>query len=51
MAPDELADALAWLARNTKEVKELAEPALNRRILTAETGRLDGTEPPHVRGP
>jgi integrase len=43
MAPGELEDALAWLERNTKEVKELADPALSRRILTAATSRLDGT--------
>jgi integrase len=43
MAPGELEEALAWLARNTKEVKDLADPALSRRILTAATSRLDGS--------
>jgi integrase len=41
MAPGELGDALIWLARNTKEVKELADSALSRQVLTAATTRLD----------
>ena len=43
MAPGELGDALVWLARNTKEVKELTDAALSRQILNATTSRLDGT--------
>jgi integrase len=43
MAPGELGDALVWLARNTKEVKELTDAALSRQILNAATSRLDGT--------
>jgi integrase len=43
MAPGELGDALIWLARNTREVKELADPALSRQVLTAATSRLDGS--------
>jgi hypothetical protein len=43
MAPGQLEDALAWLTRNTKEVNELAEPALSRRILSAATSRPDGS--------
>jgi hypothetical protein len=42
MAPGELGDALVWLARNTKEVKELADSALSRQLLAAATSRLDG---------
>jgi integrase len=42
-APDELGDALIWLARNTKEIKELADSTLSRRVLTAATSRLDGS--------
>jgi integrase len=43
MAPGELGDALIWLACNTREVKELADPALSRQVLTAGTSRLDGS--------
>ena len=32
-----------WLARNTREVADLAEPVLCRQLLTAATSRLDGT--------
>lgn len=42
-APDDVVGILAWLARNTKEVKELADPALSRQLLTAATSRLDGS--------
>ncbi len=42
MAPGELEDALIWLARNTKEVKELADSTLSRQLLAAATSRLDG---------
>ena len=42
-APDDIADVLAWLARNTREVKDLADPALSRQLLAAATSRLDGT--------
>ena len=43
LAPDDVADILAWLARNTKEVKDLADPALCRQLLAAATSRLDGS--------
>ena len=42
-APEDVEDILRWLARNTREVTELAEPALCRQLLTAATSRLDGT--------
>jgi integrase len=42
-APDDVTDILTWLARNTKEVKELADLALSRQLLTAATSRLDGS--------
>jgi integrase len=42
-APDDATDVMAWLARNTKEVKDLADPALSRQLLNAATSRLDGT--------
>jgi integrase len=42
-APEDIADAMAWLVRNTREVKELADPALSRQLLNAATSRLDGT--------
>jgi integrase len=42
-APEDVANILAWLASNTSQVKELADPALTRRLLTAATSRLDGT--------
>ena len=31
-APDDVADILTWLARNTKEVQELADLALSRKL-------------------
>ena len=43
IAPEDVEDVLAWLARNTREVADLAEPALCRQLLTAATSRLDGT--------
>jgi integrase len=43
MAPEDVADILAWLGRNTREVAELSDSALSRRVLTAATSRLDGT--------
>ena len=42
MAPAEQGDALIWLARNTREVKELADSILSRQTLMAATSRLDG---------
>ena len=42
-APEDVTDALTWLARNTREVADLAEPVLCRQLLTAATSRLDGT--------
>jgi len=43
MAPGELGDALIWVARNTKEVRELADSTLSRQVLNAVTSRLDGS--------
>jgi hypothetical protein len=42
-APDDITGVMAWLTRNTKGIKELADPALSRQLLTAATSRLDGT--------
>jgi len=42
-ASGDVADVLAWLARSTRDVADLAEPALCRQLLTAATSRLDGT--------
>jgi integrase len=42
-APEDMDDVLAWLSRNTREVKELADPGLSRQLLAAATSRLDGT--------
>lgn len=42
-APDDIAHVMAWLARNTREVRELADPVLSRQLLNAATSRLDGT--------
>jgi integrase len=41
-APPGIAETLAWLAGNTSQVRELADPALARQLLTAATARLDG---------
>jgi integrase len=43
-APEDVQDVLSWLSRNTREVKDLADPALSRRLLAAATSRLDGTQ-------
>jgi integrase len=42
-APEDVEDVLSWLLRNTREVKDLADPELSRRLLAAATSRLDGT--------
>jgi integrase len=42
-APEDVEDALSWLSRNTREVSDLADPALCRQLLGAATSRLDGT--------
>jgi integrase len=42
-APEDMAELLAWLARNTREVGELSDAALCRKVLTAATSKLDGT--------
>lgn len=41
--PDEVADALRWLARNTEDVTALEEPGTVRRVLTALGSKLDGS--------
>lgn len=41
-APESVTRALAWLERNTREVGELAEPAVIRAVLDALTVRDDG---------
>jgi integrase len=43
LAPPDVEDVLSWLSRNTRQVKELADPVLSRRLLAAATSRLDGT--------
>ena len=40
--PAEVADVLAWVARNSAPVSALAEAATARRMLDQATGRLDG---------
>src|SRR5215468_2022316 len=40
--PGEVAGVLAWVARNSAPVSELAEAATGRRMLDQTTGRLDG---------
>jgi integrase len=40
--PDEIAEVLAWVARNSAPVSALAEAANARRMLDQATGRLDG---------
>lgn len=42
-APDELADALAWIDGHSRKVSELAEPVLCRQVLSAATSKLDGS--------
>ena len=41
--PDEVAEVLAWVARNAAPVSALAEAAMARRMLGQASGRLDGT--------
>jgi hypothetical protein len=41
-APADVAQILAWVARNSERVSALAEPAAARRMLDAATTRLDG---------
>jgi hypothetical protein len=41
-APDEVAEVLAWVARNSAPASALAEAAIARRMLDQATGRLDG---------
>ncbi len=43
-ASDDVEDILTWLARSTRETRELADPALCRQLLSAATSRLDGTQ-------
>jgi integrase len=43
-APEDVKDVLLWLRRNTREVKDLADPELSRRLLAAASSRLDGTQ-------
>ena len=43
MAPENVADTLSWLERNTREVGELSDAALCRKVLAAATTKLDGT--------
>ena len=40
--PDEVAEVLAWVARNSAPVSALAEAAMARRMLVQATGRVDG---------
>jgi integrase len=40
--PDDVAEVLAWVARNTAPVSALAEPATARRMLDHATGTVDG---------
>ena len=40
--PDDVAEVLAWLARNSAPVSALAEAAVARRMLDQATARLDG---------
>jgi integrase len=41
-APDDVAEVLAWMARNTAPVSALAEPATARRMLVFATGTVEG---------
>jgi hypothetical protein len=43
LALEDMADVLAWLERNTREVSELSDSALSRQVLAAATSKLDGT--------
>jgi hypothetical protein len=40
--PDDVAEVLAWVARNSAPLPTLAEAATARRMLSRATGRLDG---------
>jgi integrase len=40
--PDDVAEVLAWVARNTAAVSALAEPATARQMLGLATGTVDG---------
>jgi integrase len=40
--PDDVAEVLAWVGRNSTAVSALAEAATARRVLEQATGRLDG---------
>jgi integrase len=40
--PDDVAEVLAWVGRNSTPVSALAEAAVARRMLDQATGRLDG---------
>lgn len=40
--PEDVAEVLAWVARNSAPVSALAEPATARRILVQATGLVDG---------
>ncbi|MFD0347927.1 tyrosine-type recombinase/integrase [Kitasatospora aburaviensis] len=42
--PAEVAKALVWVARNSVDVSELADPKMVRRLLAALSVRLDGTK-------
>ena len=41
--PDDVAEVLAWVARNSAPVSALADAATARRVLVQATGRVDGT--------
>ena len=41
-APDDIAQALAWVAANTARVSALADPETARKVLDTATTRLDG---------
>jgi integrase len=43
-APEEIEEVLGWVARNTREVADLADLALCRELLAAATSRLDGSQ-------
>jgi integrase len=40
--PDDVADVLAWMARNTAPISALTEPAIARRMLDRATSTVDG---------
>ncbi len=40
--PDDVAEILAWVARNSAPISALAEPAVARQVLDQATSRLDG---------